>query len=58
MRKAKEMLDTLIDTHVEMAGATSPEAGAAIENARTDLHLFMEQVINAARGRESDITID
>lgn len=57
-RPVHKALDIMLDTHAEMAGAVSPEARTAIDNARQDLHLFLDQVVHAARGQDSDVVID
>jgi len=47
--KAHGLVDSILRTHADAVGATSPEARSALDNARLDLHGLVEQIIDECR---------
>lgn len=58
MRKVHETVDTLLDTHAELARTKNqPEVVEMINNLRQDIHLLVDDAIKAARGQDSNLEV-
>jgi hypothetical protein len=49
VRKAHQLVDSIIETHGNAVGAEHPRAQEALRNARLDLHGLVEQIIEECR---------
>ena len=63
VRKAHDMVDSILRTHAEAVGVDHPRAQEALENARLDLHGLIEQIMEEcsaaaiAEYRENNVAV-